>query len=81
MKKKYAEIYWTIEDIKTLQPKWPDKKCVQFLERIEEELADAMDMTGQFEIKYHMNHETPMLKIKDTGFEMAMKNFIRMEKK
>jgi hypothetical protein len=43
---KYAQVYWTLSDVKHLRPEWNDNQCEEFLARIEEKISDRMIQTG-----------------------------------
>ena len=45
-KNKFAECVWTVNDIKTLRPKWSNKKCEQFLIENEKAIQDEIIQHG-----------------------------------
>lgn len=49
--KTYASTCWSIEDIKTLRPKWSDKKCQAFLEEHSDNISEQMVATGWLAIE------------------------------
>ena len=42
MKTDYATVSWTVEDMQTLQPKWSDEKCHNFLQLHEDYIVDRI---------------------------------------
>jgi hypothetical protein len=43
---KFAQVFWTAEDIHELRPDWTDEQCEEFLGKFEEELQDRMIEEG-----------------------------------
>lgn len=43
---KYASVYWSIADIQDLRPEWDDKRCEEFLLKIEDHLQSMMIAKG-----------------------------------
>ena len=38
---KYAQVYWTPEDVQDLRPEWSLEQCEEFLLKIEEQISDS----------------------------------------
>ena len=43
---KYAQVFWTPEDVQDLRPEWSLEQCEEFLAKIEEQISDRMIQTG-----------------------------------
>lgn len=51
MNKKFAEVYWTWEDVRDKReqeglPEWTQKQCEELLKKIDSDLCDAMCAAG-----------------------------------
>jgi len=46
MRKRFADIYWQVCDVKNRRPDWTDSKCRDFLEDLEESIMEAMCEAG-----------------------------------
>lgn len=44
--KKFGEVSWCWEDVKTLKPEWSRKKCEQFLEKHDSKLSQTQVEQG-----------------------------------
>lgn len=45
-KKSFAIVAWTVEDIKTLRPKWTEERCEAFLVANERHIQDGLIELG-----------------------------------
>jgi len=43
---KYAQVYWTADDVRELRPDWTDEQCEELLARIEDRLQSMMIQRG-----------------------------------
>jgi len=44
--KRFAQVAWTIEDVKQYRPSWSDEKCEKALSVLEERIEEAMIQAG-----------------------------------
>jgi hypothetical protein len=42
----FAEVKWTVEDVKTLRPYWTDEQCVDFFQQNERHIKDRLVELG-----------------------------------
>lgn len=55
MKKEFGSVHWEISDIQRLKPNWSDEKCEDFLIDIEDDLVDAITITGLIFLEKKIN--------------------------
>jgi hypothetical protein len=46
MKKRYAKVVWSPEDVKEHRPEWTLKQCAEWLSENEKSVSDAMTRAG-----------------------------------
>ena len=46
VKRQFATVYWTAEDVKSLHPRWSLARCEEELGEIERRIADRMSEAG-----------------------------------